>query len=188
MRAYDFDGTIYDGDSTSHFLLFCVRKNPALALRGPGIAVQAVRFLTHRMERQAFKQYVFASILPKVDAVGLVDEFWARHESRVKSWYLQQRRPDDLVISASPQFLLQPICDRWGVELIATQADPHTGKILGSNMRKDQKVTAFLQAHPHEVPEEFYSDDPRADEPMMRLAQRAYLVRGDRVTPYSFPK
>ena len=34
IDVYDFDGTIYDGDSTVDFTRFCLRRHPAV-LAGP---------------------------------------------------------------------------------------------------------------------------------------------------------
>ena len=32
MNVYDFDGTIYDGDSTVDFLIYMYRKHPGLMI------------------------------------------------------------------------------------------------------------------------------------------------------------
>ena len=37
IDVYDFDGTIYDGDSTVDFWLYCLRRKPSL-----------LRFLPHQ--------------------------------------------------------------------------------------------------------------------------------------------
>ncbi len=34
MNVYDFDGTIYSGDSTIDFYLFCLRKQPEILCMG----------------------------------------------------------------------------------------------------------------------------------------------------------
>ena len=35
MNVYDFDGTIYDGDSTLDFWYFCLKKHPQILLYLP---------------------------------------------------------------------------------------------------------------------------------------------------------
>ena len=38
IDVYDFDGTIYDGDSTADFVLFAIRRHPNVLLGLPRIA------------------------------------------------------------------------------------------------------------------------------------------------------
>ena len=45
IDVYDFDGTLYDGDSTADYVLFCLRRHPALLLSLPAVARQAFRVL-----------------------------------------------------------------------------------------------------------------------------------------------
>ena len=33
MNVYDFDGTIYDGDSSIDFYLFCIKRKPSILFR-----------------------------------------------------------------------------------------------------------------------------------------------------------
>jgi phosphatidylglycerophosphatase C len=50
-------------------------------------------------------------------------EFWDKHEHNVFEYYFLQKHPTDVIISASPEFMLKPICDKWGVNLIASIVD-----------------------------------------------------------------
>ena len=44
MNAYDFDKTIYNGDSTAHFYLFSLRRHPKIWLLLPSLLGAALRF------------------------------------------------------------------------------------------------------------------------------------------------
>ena len=115
---------------------------------------------------------------------ALVAEFWRKNAARVKSFYLEGRRPDDIVISASPEFLLRDICTELGVGLlIASRVDPQTGGYDGDNCHGEEKVRRLYEAAPDAAIGEFYSDS-RSDEPMARIARRAFLVKGDRITDW----
>ena len=98
---------------------------------------------------------------------------------------LKQKREDDLIISASPEFLLRPIADSLGVRLIATPMDRHTGKILGKNCHDYEKTTRYYAAFPTKKPERFYSDS-LSDTPMARLAKEAFLVHKGEIAPWPF--
>ena len=117
---------------------------------------------------------------------GIVEDFWEEEFERgIADWYLRQKQPDDLIISASPEFLVRPAAERLGVRLIATRMDRHTGRILGKNCRDHEKVTRFLREYPGETVDEFYSDS-LSDAPMAKLADRAFIAIG-RDDPVPWP-
>lgn len=185
MNAYDFDNTILRGDSTARFLAFCARRYPRVWLHAPSIAVAGALFLMGRVEKTAFKQKMFEFLREIPDVDRAVAEFWAINESRIRPWYWEKRREGDVIISASPEFLLAPMAQKLGARLIASPVDPHTGKYSGANCHGPEKVRRFRAALGDVRPEEFYSDS-LSDEPMARLARRAWLVKGNSIRPWPF--
>jgi putative flippase GtrA len=181
MNIYDFDDTIYAGDSTVDFYLFALRRHPGLVMGTiiPNIA-NGILFKLGHISRQEFKERYFKLFLPKINARELVDEFWQTQGKRVKPWYLAQKQADDLMISASPEFLLAPICSELGVRLIATTVDPLTGEFLSPNCRGEEKVRRLTAKYGPVPVDAFYTDSP-SDAPLAALAKRAFVVRGDRI-------
>ena len=182
MNVYDFDQTIYYPDSSYDFVMYCLRHYPRAVLHAlPGTAITGLQALRKKAETKELKEQVF-SFLPYLDDVEqIVADFWATHREKLQGWYLEQMREDDLVISASPRFLLEPICRELGVSLIATEMEPYTGKIHGANCHDEEKVRRFREEYPDAQIEGFYSDS-YSDEPMARIAERAYLVKnGERI-------
>ena len=110
-------------------------------------------------------------------------DFWLENERRLEDWYIRQRRDDDLIISASPEFLLAPICDKLHVRLIATRMDPYTGQIKGRNCHGKEKVRRFLELYPADSVDCFYSDS-LCDSPMAALAKKAFLVDDGDLIPW----
>ena len=134
MNTYDFDQTIYQPDSSCSFYLFCLKKYPSAVLRTlPKTVAFAVAYWLKRIKTKRLKEQFFSFLpyLPDVDAA--VADFWDEHRAGIEKWYLDQKKEDDVIISASPYFLLRPIAKELGVGLIATPMDKHTGKILGEN-------------------------------------------------------
>ena len=93
------------------------------------------------------------------------------------------KRADDVIISASPAFLLAPACQRLGVTLLASQVDETTGKYQGLNCHGEEKLRRLKAAMPAIVVDKAYSDS-RSDTPLAMLAKQAYLVKGDRLLPW----
>ena len=63
---------------------------------------------------------------------------------------------------------------------IATNYNVKTGKIYGKNCYGEAKVEEFERIYPKAKLEAFYSDS-LSDLPMMKLAEKAYLVDGENV-------
>ena len=103
MNCYDFDQTIFFPDSSYCFVMYCLRRFPRAVLSAlPGTALSGCGKLLQLSDTRALKEQVF-SFLPLLDDVdGIVEEFWDRHfDAGIASWYLRQKRPDDLIVSAS---------------------------------------------------------------------------------------
>lgn len=183
MNTYDFDQTIYGRDSSVDFWLYCLRRYPRLLLPTlPKTLAAALRYARGRIDTKTLKEQLF-SFLPGLDAQAEAAAFWRGHRGGIAAWYLAQRREDDLILSASPAFLLHPVAEELGFRLIATPMDPATGKILGLNCHDAEKVRRFREEYPGAQAEEFYSDS-LSDTPMAEIASRAYLVRRGRLSPW----
>ncbi len=180
MNVYDFDKTIYDGDSTAHFVLFCIKKQPSLLRYLPIQGVAYLSFLIKLVEKTAFKQtmYMFFSGIKDIDSY--VDIFWALHEQNLKKWYLDQKKPDDVIISASPEFLLKPICQKLGVELMASRVDKKNGVYDGLNCYGEEKVRRFYEKYDGVTIDEFYSDS-YSDDPLAKISKKSFLVDKDKL-------
>lgn len=177
MNVYDFDGTIYKGDSTVDFYLFCIRRHPLLLryIFHQGMGVLFYRF--GRIGKTQMKEYFFTFLKGIREPEKEIQQFWKKNGQKMESWYLKQRKEEDLVISASPAFLLAPICEQVGIRhLIASEVDLHTGKFQGKNCRGEEKVRRFREKFPDGKIQEFYSDS-HSDAPLAGIAEKAFLVQ-----------
>lgn len=178
MNGYDFDKTIYDGDSFIHFYFFCLLKFPYLALLLP---VQLFFMLCTFYSRKYVKQSLAIYLLFVPNKEKQIDLFWKKNKHKIKQWYLDQQEDNDIIISASPVFLLAPICKELGIQhLIATQMDIRNGVITGRNCQGKEKVVAFRQVMGNETLETFYSDS-KSDIPMMDISLQGYFVFGNKI-------
>ena len=55
MNVYDFDDTIFRGDSTRAFWAYCLKRAPGLARFLPRQCAAAVRYALGRTAKEAFK-------------------------------------------------------------------------------------------------------------------------------------
>ncbi len=186
MNVYDFDRTIFRVDSSEAFCRYCLRLMPRQFLSSPMTKLSAVlRYAAGGKGADAtpMKEQLFSFLSVVPDPEGLVLSFWDEKFSLMQPWYLAQSRQDDLIISASPEFLLRPAAERLGVSLIATPMDPYSGRILGRNCHDEEKLRRFRAEYPDSDIDCFYSDS-LSDAPLASIAAHAILVKGDRLLPW----
>ncbi len=178
MNAYDFDGTVYAGDSSADFYRWCLRRYPALVRYAPRQALAALRYYAAKKGSKTEMKQVFFSFLRSVPVTDyLLKEFWDEHENKLCAWYLRAKREDDVIISASPEFLLRPLMRRLGLQqLLASRVEPDSGRFEGLNCHGEEKVLRFRARFPEAKIECFYSDR-LSDTPMARQADSAVLVK-----------
>lgn len=186
MNVYDFDKTIYSGDSSIDFFLFTLKHQPAV-LRC--IPKQLIGFMLYGMRlfgKTELKEFFFC-FLSAIQGEKLVQLFWDQNASKIGKWYLQQQEPDDIIISASPDFLLRPLCQRIGVRhLIASRVDIRTGKFSGRNCRGAEKVRRLSEEFNVTQIDRFYSDS-LTDLPLAKIAGQAFLVKNGLPTEWKTP-
>ncbi len=178
LNVYDFDDTILDGDSERYFWKYIFEKYPDW--KWAKLRFKIYRFLVERKlvneERASSNVYKFLRKIPDVQAV--VEEFWLEHKKYIKKWYLENRRENDVVISATPEFILKPIMRELGIKhLIASQMDERTGQVFGKLNFGEEKVLNYKKQFGERKPTCFYSDSDR-DLPMAKFSQKAIKVTG----------
>lgn len=185
MNVYDFDKTIYAGDSTLDFYIYCLKKYPRLLAY---LFIQVFSFIKYNfnlISKDDFKE-TFYGFLKKLDNPAKdVEAFWQQHQVKLQPWYLEQKLPSDYIISASPEFLLHGLCAELGVTLIASKVELHTGKLLSPNCYGSEKVSRFREMEPTAVIGKFYSDST-SDKPLADLAEESFLVKGNDIKLSNF--
>jgi len=184
MNVYDFDKTIYTGDSTIDFWLFALRHRPSIIQFLPYQLKAAYLFRKKRITKDEFKEsfYVFFNGIPDIEK--MTHSFWARHKTRFAKWYVNQRNPDDVIITASPEFLVKAGASFLSIDnVIGTLIDPKTGKALSKNCSGNEKLNRFREQYPSDSIDSFYSDS-YSDIALARIAKQAFLVKHGAITKW----
>ena len=114
-----------------------------------------------------------------------IERYWDKNEKRIAPWYLAQKRPDDLIISAAPMCVIEPIARRLGVNFIATEFDREYGVFLNNLMYAKEKARTIIDKGFPKI-ENFYSDS-LADTPLALCAEKAHLVNNKVGTMVDWP-
>ena len=182
MTGYDFDKTIYKGDSTTDFFCFMLLRRPYLLIfflwYGIVIALYGMKILS----KKRTKECLFFFIPWHHNIEKLVDKFWSKNANKIQNWYTSQKKDDDIVISASLSFIIKPAMDMLNIKnYIATNFNTKSGKIYGENCYGEAKAVEFKRLYPKTKLDAFYSDS-MSDKPMFELAKEAFLVEGEKIT------
>lgn len=184
MNVYDFDKTVFYPDSSVTFFRYCLRRFPGAVLRcSPGMIAGGLRYARGKIPTKELKEKLFAFLRFLPEPEETVKRFWDERFAGIGEWYLRQKRPDDLIVTASPEFLVGEAGRRLGVAVIGTRMDPRSGVIEGGNCHDEEKVRRFRAAFPEAKIDAFYSDS-YSDAPLAALAQKAFLVKKGKLSEW----
>ncbi len=188
MNVYDFDKTIYDGDSTADFYIFSLKRHKKILLLAPSLIGAFLKFYVFKIgTKTQFKEKMYR-FLTYCDLEKDIPDFWERHIGRIKNFYKNQQKPDDVIISASPYFLLEPACKNLGIaHLMASNVDKSTGKYNGINCHGEEKVRRYREKFGNAEINEFYSDS-YSDTPLAKISNKAFIVKGEKLSNWNFSK
>ena len=184
MNIYDFDDTIYKGDSTKDFYFFCLKRYPKILKTVPMLVIAFGLYILGIWTKTKFKEKMYAFLTCVDDIDKTIEDFWAEKKDNIKAYYKKTQRPDDIVISASPEFLLKPEAEYLGFgRLIASKVDKHTGKYTGENCWGEEKVKRLYEETSIYKCDTFYSDS-LSDTPLAKIAKEAYIVKGEELVKW----
>ncbi|MDR2526218.1 MAG: haloacid dehalogenase-like hydrolase [Oscillospiraceae bacterium] len=180
MNVYDFDNTLYSGESGVDLFFFYLKKRPSLVRFAPWVGVGILRYKLHMIDMDTFTRryaWVVERFLSGIQNYAAdAREFWDLHESGIRDFYKPLHREDDLVISASPEQSLREICGRMGIQRwIGTRINEETNALEFICFREN-KVKAFRAQYPGERIENFYTDSMN-DKPLMDLAEHVFFLK-----------
>lgn len=175
-------------DSGSLFIGYCVLHYPWIIIMIPAILIALLLTVFKIISFTSFKKMCFL-FTPMIPLEKAVNGFWNRHEKQLFPWFFERERTA-VVISASPDFLLDEIARRAGFDyLICTRHSEKTGAIVGENCRGEEKVRRLYEKFNKDDIKviDVYSDSYRHDRPIFSLATRnCYHIEGGKRVKFSF--
>ncbi len=186
IDIYDFDKTIVPFDSGSRFALYCLLHYPWIIIYLPIVAVAAILMLLKVINFTSFKKTCFMFV-PLIPLKKAVNGFWNKYEKEVHKWFFNRKRTC-VVISASPDFLLEEIAKRLSFDyLICTRHSKKSGIIIGENCRDGEKVRRLYEKFSDIQVIDVYSDSIKHDKPIFSLASgQCYQVVDSELVPFNF--
>ena len=187
MNVYDFDKTIFPGDCSIGFCFWCMNRHPKMYFTfAPKMIVTAIKRIMGKIPEYLFQRKFFGYLTMVDDFDEQIVRYWDKNEKKISAWYLAQKRDDDLIISASPTCIIEPIANRLGVNFMATDFDRKYGVFLNNHMYAQEKARYMID-NGFPLIENFYSDS-LADTPLALCAEKAHLVIKNASTVVDWPE
>ena len=185
MNVFDFDNTIYDGESTLDMFFYYMVRKPWLFKMLPTVLKAFSRYkkgeVTLAEALELYAPLIEKDILRVVDFENDPKIFWDTHMKKIKPIYNGLRSDDDLIITASPDFSVEEICKRLKIKsFLASKINRKTGRIEFANLREN-KIKAFKEQYGNAEIENFYTDSPENDAPLIEMANHAFVVKKNKV-------
>ena len=179
INIYDFDDTIFDGDSSVCFIKYSLIHKPFLVLlSGLRALKEVVKYIFHKSNIGLIKSELFSFVKYIKNFDEYMDNYVLKYQDRIKPYYLLKHQSSDVVISASFEFIVKPLCEKVNItRVIGTRYDVKKGRIIGNNCKGEEKIKRFKEIYKDVVVNEAYSDS-LSDVPMFEIAKKGYLVRG----------
>ena len=125
----------------------------------PAFLLSAIKYRIGLISKTKMKEklYKFLNSFKDGEIDKVVKKFWSGHKKNIYDWYYDKKNSSDVIISASPRFLLEHICDELKVNLICSEVDKKNGDYIGLNCWGEEKVNRFYKEYPRGKINKFYS-------------------------------
>lgn len=188
MKVFDFDNTIYKGESTFDFALYVVKRKKSLLRYLPAFLWLLFSYKVARMDVQTYQRklekYTKQFLANKDFILECVKEFWEENIDRIYPHMLKMIHEDDVIITTCPDFLIDELRDIIPTNhILSTKIDLDQGKILFLNFHEN-KIKAYREYYKDRKIENFYTDSQN-DRPLMAISQNVFLVKNGVVKRFS---
>ena len=113
MNIYDFDDTIYAGDTNRDIMLYSFKKHPFMVLKALKKAAALDRdYKKGIVSFERVKEAMLSFLFELPDRDQYINKFVDAHIKKIKSWYLSRKTDNDIVISASYELWISVFCKK----------------------------------------------------------------------------
>lgn len=184
MNIYDFDDTIYNGDTNKDIILYSLVRHPFKVISSLVKANKLNKeYKKGLIPFERVKETMLSFLFKIKDTDKYIDGFVDSHIKNIKPWYLSKKDDKDIIISASYELWIVPFCKRLGIKYVIGTKTNKDGTIKGKNCKGKEKLIRLAEAIPNAVIVNSYSDS-ESDLPILEVAENAFVVEGNNLIPY----
>lgn len=186
VDIYDFDKTVVPFDSALKYWGFCMVHNPWIILLLPFQFIWGMMMLTHIISVRTCKKVAFLYIR-LINNEKNVKKYWDKYEKYVYDWFKpENRKRTTVIISASPDFLIEEIARRMKVDyVICTTHDRKHGIMRSEVCRHAEKVRRFRGSVARRGSHGRLQRQHKSDRYIFALGKRDFLVTKGKIEEFN---
>ena len=199
LALFDFDGTLCSKDSFTGFIFFALRKR-YIVRKGLKILPKIQAYYLNLYPAHAMRQTLFRAMFSESNAQDvqrIADEYAQKlMHSLDPALFKQLKKHQQLghevvLVSASVDLYLEPVCKLLGIKLICTEVEIQRHVLTGAYQTADcsceQKRIRILEKYDLSSFEKIYAyGNSSEDQDMLELADYRYMVGTDTALPKLF--
>ena len=180
MKVFDFDSTIYRGESPVDFTFYMIRHNRKIIRYVPTILITLAGYKMHLIKKEKLESLsneFIGKVLDDPDSLSeFVSQFWATHAHKLNKDIVKLIGSGDVIITASPSFLINGVSGLLNTKhILGTEIDLKQKKLVWYNFG-DNKVERYRSIYGYLQIDAFYTDS-FYDEYLMGISREVYIVR-----------
>lgn len=160
--VYNFDGTIYNGNSSVDFLLFYLKRRFKNIIYLPLILFFSFLYVLKIISAEKYKEKIFSCLKKEKNIKKIVNEFWESYNKKINTFILNDfydEQRDIYVVSSSFDFILDEYFKNFSnITLICTKYDIKAKRIIGKVCQGKEKLKKLMLLNEKNSIEEFYSN------------------------------
>lgn len=185
MKVFDFDNTLYHGESAVDLALYMIKNNKKIILYLPKIFVNLIKYKLCLVDKKkivaAINDFLNNVIRSKEELYGAVEGFWEKNRYKLDRKMLSMIKSDDVIITAGPDFLINGIRDLINTDhIISSRLDTDKMKVAYLNFGEN-KVKGYMALYGDKRIDYFFTDSYN-DKALMDISERVYIVKKGRLS------
>ncbi|ADU21983.1 haloacid dehalogenase-like hydrolase [Ruminococcus albus] len=184
IKVFDFDNTLYHGESSVDLAFYMIRRNKRILLYVPSILINLAKYKMCLVDKekaeQSINEFLKIAVKDKYEAADIVKCFWKENSHRLDKNMIKRISKNDVIITAGPDMLIDGIRDKLGNDnILSSVIDPDKREMIYFNFGEN-KARRYKEIYGDTPIDSFYTDSFN-DKPLMKLADKVYIVEKGRL-------
>jgi phosphoserine phosphatase len=184
IKVFDFDNTIYRGESSFDLVLFMIKNNKKILLYLPSIFINMIKYKMCLVEKEKLlkkiNNYMKIMVMDEDELNKLVKKFWKKKIHKLDRKMLKRIKKEDVIITAGPDFLIHGIKKLLNTDnIISSEIDTEKIEVKYFNFG-DNKVKRYKELYGNRRIDCLYTDSYN-DKALMDISDKVYIVKKGRL-------
>ena len=184
IKVFDFDNTIYKGESSFDLVIFMIKNNKKILLYLPSIFINMIKYKLCMVDKEKLikkiNNYMKVMIMDQDELNALVKRFWKKKIHKLDRNMLRRIKREDVIITAGPDFLIHGIKKLLNTSnIISSEVDTEKIEVKYFNFG-DNKVKKYKELYGNKRISCLYTDSYN-DKALMDISDRVYIVKKGRL-------